>query len=819
MQNYNKIKSNIDFESSFWKNKTILIDSRNLLFPKQSIFFALKGHLCDGHDFIDDLYNQGLRCFVISNYIEEKLYPSAEFVLVKDVITTLQNYAQHHRQKFKCPVIAIGGSNGKTIIKEWLYMLLQQDFDIVKSPKSYNSQIGVPLSVLNINSKHELAIFEAGISQPDEMQKLQKIIQPTIGIFTNIGKAHASGFKNQKQKIQEKLNLFKNCEVLIYKIDHKNIHNEIVKLNGPQLVSWGASKNSSIPIYTKIKKQHSLIRIEWKNEIKKLKIPFTNQAAIENCLHSVACLLYLGIKIKDIEKRLEKLRDVPMRLEIKEGINNCHILDDSYNNDLQGIQIALDFLNEKHKKTTGHKKTLILSDIPEANQSGNYPTIAQLILEHKIEKFIGIGPALNKNKSLFDAISETYFFETTNKLIQAIENTISFNQETILLKGARAFEFEKIAQRLKKRIHGSILEINLGAIKTNLKIYNNLLEPKTKIMVMVKASAYGSGAYEIAQLLQYHHVDYLGVAYVDEGVSLRKKGIYLPIMVMNTAEHEFDLICRYKLEPVIYSFSILNKFLLYLRKKISPNPYPIHLELDTGMHRLGFNTNEMNDLINTLLQSKEELRVTSIFSHLAASEELNHNKFSLDQISTFHQLSLQIEKALSYTSIKHILNSAGITRFSNRQFDMVRLGIGLYGIDPNKKLNNLENVLQLKTCISQIKILNQGQTVGYNRKGNIKKHSKIAILAIGYADGFYRAFSNGKISVKIHGQIAPTIGNICMDMCFVDVSHINEVKEGDEVIIFNSVEDINNMANAIDSIPYEILTNISERVPRIFYED
>ncbi|MDC0231652.1 alanine racemase, partial [Aureispira] len=433
--------------------------------------------------------------------------------------------------------------------------------------------------------------------------------------------------------------------------------------------------------------------------------------------------------------------------------------------------------------------------------------------------FIGIGAALNNNKSLFNPNTETYFFKTTTDLIQTIGNGISFNQETILLKGARAFEFERIAQRLKKRVHGSILEISLSAIKHNLQIYNNLLKPETKIMVMVKASAYGSGSYEIAQLLQYHHVDYLGVAYLDEGVALRQKGIHLPIMVMNTAEHEFDLIYKYKLEPVIYSFSILNKFLIFLKQKTLSAPYPIHLELDTGMHRLGFDTSEMNCLILTLQQATKELKVTGIFSHLAASEELDHNEFSHQQIETFEHLSKNLENELSCKSIKHILNSAGISRFPNKQFDMVRLGIGLYGIDPNRKLNNLENVLQLKTCISQIKTLKKGETVGYSRKGNINKNSKIAILAIGYADGFFRAFSNGNISVKIRGQLAPTIGNICMDMCFVDITHISEAKEGDEVIIFNNIADINTMAEAIDSIPYEILTNISERVPRIFYED
>lgn len=809
----------VDFTSYFWKNKTVLIDSRKILFPKESIFFAIKGNLTDGHLFTSSLYEQGVRCFVHSQPIDKKLYPEAQFIHVDNVIQVLQDYAQYHRQQFNIPVIAITGSNAKTILKEWLFLLLEQDFIIIKSPKSYNSQIGVPLSVLGMNTQHELGIFEAGISQVGEMQQLQAIIQPTIGIFTNIGKAHASGFETQEQKIREKLCLFKDCDVIIYKIEHQKIHQEIQILDQNKRWSWGASKDAKIPIYTQITTNHSIVSIHWKGSIYDLNIPFTNSAAIENCLHGIATLLYLGIDINSLENRVKKLRDVPMRMELKEGINNCHIIDDSYNNDFEGLKIALDFLNQKHKQTSGYIKTLILSDIPEASQSKQYPLIAQLIQEHQIQKLIGIGPDLSQKKSLFNAIPNSHFFENTNDFIQAIDKTIHFRQESILLKGARAFEFERIAQQLKKRIHGTALEINLGAIAHNLQVYKNLLHPNTKMMVMVKASAYGSGSYEIAQLLQYNQVDYLGVAYVDEGVELRQRGIQIPIMVMNTAVHEFEVLCQYNLEPVVYSFSVLEQFSQFLTKSTNSTPYPIHLEFDTGMHRLGFVKKDIKALISALQKAQNQIHITGIFSHLAASDESQYETFTTEQIESFKNLAEQIEKALQIKSLKHILNSAGISRFPSQQLDLVRLGIGLYGFDPNKRLPMLKNVAQLKTCISQVKVLEKGETIGYSRKGKVLKTTRIAILAIGYADGFLRAFGNGNFSVKIQNKLAPTIGNICMDMCFVDISHIPEAKEGNEVIIFDSIEGIETLAAATNTIPYEILTNISDRVPRVFYVD
>ena len=812
-----RLKTPVNFQSPFWKNKTILIDSRNLLFPEKSIFLALKGRFTDGHDFIVSLYEQGVRCFVISKAIDTGSYPEADFLWVEDVVSLLQEYAKHHRKQFDFPVIGITGSNGKTILKEWLYLLLQKDFSLVKSPKSYNSQIGVPLSVLHMNERHKLGIFEAGISLPGEMQKLQSVLLPDIGIFTNIGKAHASGFESESQKIREKLQLFRACKILIYKYDHQLIHQEIVSEGISNCFSWGADTKADLPVFYKIKKQHTLLNIQYKEKVHKVKIPFRNAAAIENCMLAIATMLYLGTDIKSLEKRIKNLRDVPMRLELKEGINNCQIIDDSYNNDLQGLQIALDFLNQKQVKRGG--KTLILSDVPEAKDKEQYQEIAELLQEHQISRFIGIGPALTKYKSLFDGLAKSSFFENTSDFTAAIGQSVFFERDSILLKGARSFGFEKIAQQLKKRIHGSMLEISLTALKNNLQVYKNCLRNDTKIMVMVKASAYGSGSREIAQLLQYNHVDYLGVAYVDEGVKLRQEGIYLPIMVMNTAAHEFEILYQHELQPALFSFSLLEKFIIFLRSKKPQNPYPVHIEIDSGMHRLGFQEKEVDNLISRLKQSKKLIRTAGIFSHLAASDEALHDSFSLLQAEMFMRQADKIEKALACKSIKHLLNSSGISRLSQYQFDMVRLGIGLYGYDAKKTLIKLENVLQFKTCISQIKHLKSGDTIGYSRMAKVEKDSTIAVLAIGYADGFLRIFGNGNSSVLIRGKRAVTIGNICMDMCFVDISHIEDAEEGDEVVIFDSMNEIVKLSEVAQTIPYEILTNISERVPRIFYED
>jgi len=811
--------SSIDFDTHFWRNKTPLIDSRKVIFPAKSIFFAIKGAKVDGHQFIDELYQKGVRHFVV-NQVDEAQYKEAYFVLTKDVVGVLQQFATHHRLLFNLPIIGITGSNGKTIIKEWLFQLLQTQYAIIKSPKSYNSQIGVPLSVLGIHQRHTLAIFEAGISTTDEMHKLQAIIRPTIGIMTNIGKAHAKGFEGQTQKIKEKIRLFEGAKKIIYCYNHQKIHEQLSQAyDKTQLVSWGASEAATIPIFIQ-KRAHkkTVVRIDYQGKQAIVSLPFGNEASVENGLHCIVTLLVLGQSLDDILPKLQELRNIPMRLEMKEGINQCHIIDDSYNNDIEGLKIALDFLQQKHKNSPAFRKTLILSDVLESNQDNLYVNIAQLLRQHQIQKFIGIGPQLLKHQWLFDEVEERHFYENTEDFVPKIDTTIPFRQESILLKGARTFEFERIAQRLKKRIHSTVLEINLSAIANNLHIYRNLLQSSTKLMVMVKASAYGSGSFEVAQLLQYNHVDYLGVAYVDEGIALRQKGIELPIMVMNTALHEYELSAQYNLEPVIYSLEGLTSYQQFCRNAAKPPP-PIHLEWDTGLHRLGFVYSDLARVIDSFANNSSSIKIASIFSHLAAADEEAQTAFSEQQIRSFDSICTQLKEALDITPLCHILNSAGISRFNDHQFDMVRLGIGLYGVDPTQQLPQLQAVACLKTTISQIKSISPQDSVGYSRQGRLQQKGKIAVIAIGYADGFARAFGNGKAKVKIHNQWAPTVGNICMDMCFVDVSHIPQASVGDEVIVFDTLQTIMQLASSLKSIPYEVLTNINDRVPRIFYEE
>ncbi len=810
---------NIDFKDTFWEDKIPLIDSRKLVFPKKSIFFAIKGTKVDGHQFIASLYQKGVRHFVV-NQVDQAAYPKAKFIGCNAVVEVLQEYAQAHRQKFDIPTIAITGSNGKTIIKEWLFQLLQRDYTIIKSPKSYNSQIGVPLSVLAMNAKHDLAIFEAGISQLGEMQRLQKMIQPTLGIFTNIGKAHALGFEKQTDKIKEKLRLFADCQTLIYCYEHRAVARLIEQSFAPAVAcSWGASEAATIPIFIQKKLANtSLVQIYFKNKKQLLQLPFSDAASIENCLHGVVLLLLLGQNIAQIEQRLLGLSKLPMRLRLKEGIHNCNIIDDSYNNDLEGLKIALDFQNQKHKDSPQYRKTLILSDILESKQANLYKEIAELVQQHSIQKIIAIGEQLMQHKILFAGVKEQHWFTKTNDFVNQIDQSITFYQETILLKGARAFGFERIAQQLKKRIHSTVLEISLTALVHNLQCYQKRLQPTTKMMVMVKASAYGSGSFEVAQLLEYHQVDYLGVAYVDEAISLRNKGIHLPIMVMNTVVDEFELLCKYQLEPVLYSFEILAAFRQYLNYNQLKN-YPVHLELDTGMRRLGFVVNTVSQLIEQLRLSSTHIEIKSIFSHLATADEPQQKSYVVQQVELFQKTVKKIEKTLKISPIKHILNSAGIVAYPAYQMDMVRLGIGLYGIDPLQKIDNLQNVAQLKTSISQIKTIEKGQTIGYSRKGKLPTKGKIAVLAIGYADGFLRALGNGNFKVKIRGQLVPTIGNICMDMCFVELRNLPLLKAGEEVIIFDDNASIRAMARALNTIPYEVLTNINDRVPRLFYED
>lgn len=784
-------------------------DSRNISYGQKNIlFFAIKGGNHDGHTHIYDLYQQGIRQFVVEKTVDIGLLPEANIILVQNSISALQAIGQQHREQFSCPVIGITGSNGKTIVKEWLYHLISPYKNTVKSPKSYNSQIGVPLSIWQMNEHHTLGIFEAGISMIDEMEKLQKIMQPTIGIFTNIGSAHDEGFVNRSEKIAEKLKLFSKCKQLIYCKDHDDIHQQIINSNISS-VSWSCTSEADITIQANIQqKDQSNIIVKFQNTTFEYQLPFVDDASIENVLHCIAVMLTLRYTSNEIRAGLEKLPVVKMRLELRPGINNCQIIDDTYNNDLAGLEVALNFLSQQ----SSLQRTVILSDILQSGLTDEilYKEVARLLSLHNVKRFIGVGDNISNQQSLFSQGSR--FFQNTEELISNL-NELDFNKEVILVKGARPYLFEKITANLAQQIHGTVLEIDLNALTHNLNYYRQQLVANTQLMVMVKAMAYGSGSNEIAHLLAHHKVDYLGVAYIDEGVELRKSGIETPIMVMNTSADGFDKILTHNLEPEIYSIILLKQLIIFL----DGQSISIHLKIDTGMRRLGFQQNEINELIE-LLQSHSNVQVNSIFSHLAGSDEAIHNDFSQQQVSKLNEVFNQICGVLNIKPIKHILNSSGILRFPEYHFDMVRLGIGLYGIDSNQQYqNSLLPISTLKTTVSQINEIKQGETIGYGRKGIAHKNLRIATIAIGYADGFSRAFGNGVGKVIINEQPVPVIGNVCMDMTMIDVDGI-DVSVGDEVMIFGDQMPITTLAEKLDTIPYEILTNVSERVKRVYFQ-
>lgn len=789
--------------------ETISIDSRSLQNDGETLFFAIVGPNHDAHIYIEELINKGVKAFVV-HYIPENVKDKAVFLKVENTLDALQKIAAYYRGLFHFPIIGITGSNGKTIIKEWLNFLLSPDYNIIRSPKSYNSQVGVPLSVLGINEKHNFGIFEAGISTKEEMQKLQAIIQPTIGILSNIGSAHDEGFGNIGEKIKEKLKLFSDVSVLIY-----NKNRTIDAFIKPEIktFSWSCKEaNADVFISKKSILDKTILEVKTATAKFEIKIPFQDDASIENAIQCVMVLLYFGYDYKIIEDRMQLLYPVEMRLKLKNGINNSTLIDDSYSSDFQSLKIALDFLeNQKQFK----KKTLILSDIFQSGLSNEelYSNVSQLIISNKINRIIGIGETISSFKNKFlNAIT----YKNTDEFIKDFDH-LTFGNETILIKGARTFEFEKIVSLLEEKTHETVLEINLNAISHNLNFFKSKLKPETKMMVMVKAFGYGNGGFEIAKLLEHHKVDYLGVAFADEGISLKNAGIKLPIMVLNPETTSFSAIIQHQLEPEIYSIKGLNAF-LQIAKQRGLKSFPIHIKLDTGMHRLGFQEADLPELIAKLKETKV-VEVKSILSHLATSDDLTHNEFTLSQISLFEKLSSTLQKELKISPIRHILNTSGISNYPQAQYDMVRLGIGLYGISNNEEEQKyLENVGTLKSVISQIRTIQKGESVGYGRRFMADKTTKIATIPIGYADGISRHLGNGVGYVMINHQRAPIVGSVCMDMLMVDITHI-DCKEGNEVIIFGEKPTVIAIAKLLETIPYEVLTSISQRVKRVFYRE
>jgi len=800
--------------------ENILTDSRKLLFPASTLFFGISGPRRSGLDFLSHLYVEGVRNFVIEKELspeEINSFPEANILFVENALNALQLIAAFHRSQFDYPVIGITGSNGKTIVKEWLYQTLHTKYNIVRSPRSYNSQIGVPLSVWQMKPINNLGIFEAGISLCNEMAVLQKIINPEIGLLGYMGDAHAEGFQNVEEKIKEKLKLFQNSKVLIYCSDNQSVEdaiNSYLQVVNPsiQLLKWGHSSNANLIIKEVVTiNENSFIYCNYEGRDFNLLIPFTDDASVYNAMMCCLTMLYLDIDLSYIIESLNELRPIAMRLELKQGNNHCKVINDSYSLDIDSLRIALDFLNQQEEHS---KKTVILSDILESGQSATslYNNIASLLIQKKIKRFIGIGQELTNHKKLFNLIPENHFYQTTEDFINNF-NKNEFNNEIILLKGARVFQFEKINLMLEHKIHDTVLEINLNALRSNLKTYRKKVHQQVKIMAMVKAFSYGSGSFEISNLLQQEGVDYLAVAYTDEGVELRKAGIQLPIMVMNTSELSFENILNYQLEPELFSFDITHSFIDFLKQR-NISKYPVHLKLDTGMHRLGFIEEDLNELSNILSQHNY-LIVKSVFSHLVGSDDSKHDEYTKCQADLFSKMTDLIEDKIQYRFIKHLSNTSAIHRQPQLQYDMVRLGIGLYGVDKNLKL---ENVTTLKTTISQIKNLKKGETVGYNRMGVLQRDSRIATVRIGYADGYPRNLSNGTGRMLINHKWANVIGNICMDMTMLDVTDI-DAEAGDEVIVFGEGLSVTDLANWAATIPYEILTNISQRVKRVYFEE
>lgn len=820
--NINEIAAILNTGKRTFNDATIsilLTDSRQVFYPAETLFFALTTKNNDGHKYISELYDIHVRNFVVSKVLPGwENYKDANFLVVKDTLDALQRIAAHHRNKFDIPVIGITGSNGKTVVKEWLYQVLSEKFNITHSPRSYNSQIGVPLSVWQMNEHTELGIFEAGISQPEEMARLEPIINPNIGIFTNLGQAHQEGFKSMQQKCLEKLELFIHADVIICEEENKLLEEcmENACLSQKRL-TWSRKASGNSPVHIlKTSKANGFTAIEYSFlEFKsKAVIPFVDDASIENAINVLCAALYLRATPDYIAEKMLTLEPIAMRLDVRPGKNNCTIINDTYNSDINSLNIALDFMSQRATNNT-LKKVLIMSDIPQSGISPEklYTQAANLIEKKGIDHFIGIGPDISLNKSLFDPVKSSFFI-STDSFIKSNE-WLNLQNSAILLKGARSFRFEYLNKLLEVKTHETVLYIDLDAIVHNYNLYRSRLKPETKIVCMVKAGGYGTGASEVAKTLQYHKCDYLAVAVAEEGVELRKEGIKLPIIVLNAEVGGFEELVAYNLEPEVYNFRILNAYIKEAKIQ-GINNYPIHLKIDTGMHRLGFTAEDIPMLIDRF-KHQSGIFIQSIFSHLAASESWNFDNFTLQQIKTFKSIAKQIQDEFGHPILRHILNSAGIERFPNEQMEMVRLGISLYGVSASG-LDGLRNVCTLKTTILQIKNIQAGETVGYGRKGIVEKDSQIATIRIGYADGMSRKFGNGIGTVLVNGTSVPIVGNICMDLTMIDVTGMN-VKEGDAVTVYGDGQTVIDMAKRIDTIPYELLTSISQRVKRIYYKE
>lgn len=788
----------------------ISFDSRKLHQSGNTLFVAINTNRNDGHRYLEDVYQAGVRFFLVSK-LPTKL-KDASYIQVDNTLEALQKLAIDARSRFNGKTIGITGSNGKTVVKEWLYKCTHQKQLVYRSPRSYNSQLGVALATLGMPKSIDLAILEAGISEPGEMDALKSIIEPNIGIFTNMRSAHAENFKDKSQHISEKLKLFKNVELLICSSNYP----EIVKLaqkDSIKLFTWGNHPDDKLRVLSKSKTQSkTLITLDYQGQTCSVEAPFSDKASIENCLHVIAALLILDYQFDEIANLISDLEALEMRLEYVKGKRNCVLINDSWSADIDSLSIALEAMDEQNFE----KRSLIVSDLLESGEEPGklYAKLSDLCRNKKISRIIGVGNQISKYAELFSG--DKQFFLYTSSLIEALP-AIDFNNECILIKGARVFEFEKVSSWLQEKTHETVLQINLSSMISNLNYYRSLTNKKVKTMAMVKAFAYGSGSVEIAHALQFHGIDYLAVAYADEGIALRKAGISTPILVLSPETDSLAEMIAYNLEPEIYSFRMLKLLLKELEHSASEK-IQVQIKLDTGMHRLGFEENDLAELTATLKENPQ-LDVVGIFSHLAASGEKEHDTFTQLQIDRFRQWSAYLIAELGKPINRHILNSSGVKRFPDAHFEMVRVGIGLYGIGSSDEQAFLKDVSSLKTTISQIRTVASGETIGYSRKGKVDKDSKIGTIPLGYADGFLRKLGDGNFTLRVNGVMAPTIGKVCMDMCMLDLSETDDAQEGDEVIVFENAADIKELATQLETIPYEVLTGISERVKRVYIQE
>ena len=800
----------------------LLTDSRSLCFPEETLFFALRSQRNDGHRYIDDLYRRGVRNFVVeSNFqfsIFNSQFPDANFLVVPSPLEALQRLAERHRDEFDIPVVGITGSNGKTMVKEWLYQILSPQMTVTRSPRSYNSQIGVPLSVWLLNEQTEVGVFEAGISQPGEMQSLHDIIQPTIGVLTSLGAAHQKNFRSMDEKCMEKLQLFHGAKVIAYDSDNDTI-SRCIRKSGYKGEKIGWSKeNQSAPLYISnisSSSSTSSISYTYKGTCATYHLPFIDEASIECSFACAAVALCLGVSPEDLDARMAQLEPVAMRLEVKEGQHGCTLINDSYNSDVNSLDIALDFMNRR-PEYQGRRRTLILSDIQQTgmDKTALYKEVSDLCLKRGVDRLIGIGTSIQRHAEVI-AVGDKAFFPGVEQFV-ASDLFRTLHDEVILLKGARVFGFDHLTELLEQKVHETILEVNLNAVVDNLNFYRSFLKPETKLVCMVKADAYGAGAVEVAKTLQDHRVDYLAVAVADEGVTLRRNGITQNIMIMNPEMTAFKTMFDYDLEPEVYSFRLMDA-LIRAAEKEGITGWPVHIKLDTGMHRLGFNPEKDIDEVIERLKHQNAIIPRSVFSHFVGSDSDDFDRFSAMQFEKFDVASKKLQAAFSHKILCHMDNSAAIEHFPERQMDMCRLGLGLYGVDPRDN-RMLHTVSTLKTTILQLRHVPKEETVGYSRKGILTRDSVIAAIPIGYADGLNRHLGRGACYCLVNGQKAPYVGNICMDVAMIDVTDI-DCHEGDMVEIFGEHLPVTVLSDVLDTIPYEVMTGVSNRVKKVYYQD